>query len=104
MALRNYLYAKHSDAAQSTLINKSDDTTMTPKFPRRIKHERKSVSNAEISCPPERQIVLEDGAKQCANCADCPKKLHDGNPKIRVQIADELATNVAKMSVDDPVQ
>lgn len=69
MALRNYLYAKHSDQNQATLINKIENT----------------------KCPPERELVLEDGSRVCANCPDCPKKipLEDGRPKIRVAVEAE---------------
>ncbi|GEQ67522.1 hypothetical protein JCM33374_g1187 [Metschnikowia sp. JCM 33374] len=76
MALRNYLYAKHSSPAQAALISK----------------EPVSSTMDAPSCPPERALVLEDGTKVCANCADCPKKVKadDGSPKIRVQVENEV--------------
>ncbi|KAM9921943.1 hypothetical protein OXX59_006178 [Metschnikowia pulcherrima] len=75
MALRNYLYAKHSSPTQAALINKEP------------------VSTGEMqSCPPEKALVLEDGSKVCANCPDCPKKAKadDGSPKIRAQVENEV--------------
>lgn len=74
MALRNYLYAKHSDLDQAALINKE------MRFPRRTL----APKPAKLDCPPEKAIVLEDGLTKCANCADCPKKADV--PKVKVEL------------------
>lgn len=68
MALRNYLYAKHPDPVQTALINQ----------------EPSSCHNA---------IQLLDGTKQCANCADCPKKSVHDTPQVKVQLDREIDFN-----------
>lgn len=98
MALRNYLYAKHDgDTYTLTLINKSPSNEETnPKTRtsrRRVtgevhhhhhhhhhhhdddthSHTHSSKSHDE-ACGSGRELVMEDGSKKCANCADCPKK------------------------------
>lgn len=97
MALRNYLYAKHSDSIQSILINKAPGMR-TP----RVVTSRKQDKEDGDSCPPERQIVLDDGTSKCANCADCPKKRdNDGNPRIKVQVGEELTSSLSDMSIQE---
>lgn len=101
MALRNYLYAKHSDPHQILLID--HDPNMTPKVtPKIIKRLEMHQKTDQTTCPPERQLVLKDGSKVCANCADCPKKneAHDGNPKIKVQW-EELSNQVHELTVGE---
>lgn len=103
MALRNYLYAKHPDPYQTTLINR--DPNMAPKgrsfVPRKHHMELRSEPQNDTSCPPERQLQLEDGTKVCANCADCVKKgpFNDIKPKIMVQM-DDLSALVHDMTVE----
>lgn len=101
MALRNYLYAKHLDPLQSTLISRDPHLPMAGLNTQRIKHiGLKSDVSSQTLCPPEKQLVLDDGTKVCANCADCPKKSqnHDGNPKIKVQL-DDLSAQVHNMTL-----
>lgn len=99
MALRNYLYAKHNaDVRTSTLINKAPDAAQPATPLRRIKKVRltptSSAENAVGGCGSGRELVLEDGSKECANCADCPKKGADpAQPKLTVAIAEEFAEN-----------
>lgn len=94
MALRNYLYAKHLDPLQTSLINRDPRVSIPTRTSQKTKH-MKLESELTQSCPPEKQLVLDDGSKVCANCADCPKKTknHDGNPKIKVQL-DDLSAQV----------
>lgn len=108
MALRNYLYAKHLDPHQVLLIDHDPNMTskMSPKVTPRLMQPGKRIElhpeTQLTSCPPERQLVLEDGSKACANCADCPKKTatHDGNPKIKVQW-EELSSQVHELRVGE---
>ncbi|KAF5210178.1 hypothetical protein E0198_003044 [Clavispora lusitaniae] len=94
MALRNYLYAKHSDPFQRALINKDPASApeSAPQFKKRApKHKHISLADnvRDSECSSDRKIVLEDGSTKCANCADCPKKtmpMQDGNPKVKVQV------------------
>lgn len=53
-------------------------------------------------CTSERRVVLEDGTKKCADCADCPKKKADdaGAPKVQIQV-DVLATDISRMDVHE---
>lgn len=101
MALRNYLYAKHSDSSQSALINKSPSLQpQMTRFPRRSSSNPPQVYKQEL-CPPERQLVLEDGSRKCANCADCPRKAHESevSPKIKVEV-DKLPEAVGAMALE----
>lgn len=82
MALRNYLYAKHLDPRQAALINKDNKLT------------NRSESTRD-SCPPERELVLEDGSRVCANCPDCPKKFSSqvDKPLVEVVVEKEVCFN-----------
>lgn len=82
MALRNYLYAKHLDPRQAALINK--DSRLANKS-----------DKARETCPPERELVLEDGSRVCANCPDCPKKLLSkvDKPLVEVAVENEVSFN-----------
>lgn len=53
-------------------------------------------------CSSDRRIVMDDGTKKCADCADCPKKkvVEDGNPKVKVQV-DLLASDMSHMAVGE---
>lgn len=104
MALRNYLYAKHLDPHQIMLIDHDPNvavkvTPIVTKLGQRLDLHQKPN---QTSCPPERQLILDDGSKVCANCADCPKKTtaHDGNPKIKVQWED-LTTQMHELSMGE---
>lgn len=101
MALRNYLYAKHLDPLQSTLINRDPKLSMNTRFVDRKQHIDLDHDQSTL-CPPERQLELADGTKVCANCADCPKKTapDDGAPKIRVQL-DELSSHVYDLTMSE---
>lgn len=100
MALRNYLYAKHNaDERVSSLINKAPDANPTVPL-RRIKKVRLTPTHstkhpdADIACGSGREVLLENGNKECANCADCPKKASEPTrPKLTVAIAGEFAEN-----------
>lgn len=103
MALRNYLYAKHSDSNQSALINKSQvpQSPAMTRFPRRGSHVTPKPVESNNECPPERLIKLDDGTTKCANCADCPRKAHDEvSPRIMVEVSDRLPEEVSRMSLE----
>jgi hypothetical protein len=59
MALRNYLYAKHSNDITDAKINKKE-----------MKEEVRTHRSKTFKV-----IHKEDGTKECRNCVDCPKKL-----------------------------
>lgn len=61
----------------------------TPSPAPRARHSPKHFGAPKVTeCASDRQLVLPDGTKKCANCADCPKKktAEDGNPKVKVQV------------------
>lgn len=82
MALRNYLYAKHLDPKQSALISKDSMLKNRPVSPRQ-------------PCSSDRELVLEDGSRVCANCPDCPKKTVSNvdKPAVQVIVENEVSFN-----------
>lgn len=112
MALRNYLYAKHPDPSV-TLINKApgpvpDGGIAKPRFARRRPsgsghtHIHKKVST-DNECGSGREIVLDDGTKKCANCADCPRKSTKVEAKVQVEPVDTLESQVTHLYLNKEV-
>lgn len=75
VAFRKYLYTKHPDPR--TVLSKKDTQFQS------------TAAAAPPRCPPERELVLEDGSCVCANCADCPKKIVAPVDKPRVEVVVE---------------
>lgn len=82
MALRNYLYAKHLDPKQAALISKDSMLKNRPEAPRQ-------------PCASDRELVLEDGSRVCANCPDCPKNAVSkvDKPAVQVLVENEVSFN-----------
>lgn len=76
MALRNYLYAKHSNDITDAKINKKEmkEEVRTHRS-KTFKVIHKRPLQKQESCDSGRELILEDGTKECRNCVDCPKKL-----------------------------
>ena len=99
MALRNYLYAKHSNDITDTKINKRE--TKEEVIPHRSKtfkviHKR---PQKQESCDSGRELILEDGTKECRNCVDCPKKLSSlsestSNPMITPALSPQTSAKM----------
>ena len=77
------------------MINKSQALPPTMRFPRRASVPKP----VKQECPPERQLVLDDGTKKCANCADCPRKVDQVSPQVAVEV-DEVDVERLKLEVD----
>lgn len=105
MALRNYLYAKHSNDITDAKINKKETKEEVRSHRSRTFKVIHKKQQQTPECDSDRALVLEDGTKECRNCVDCPKKLDTQlaqtlGPRVTPQTSAKIGRAVSQLQVE----
>lgn len=103
------MYAKHNvDDELIAKINKVEGTSPIKKTHRRggkVVYRSKPILQEVLDpkeCNSGRELILEDGTKQCQNCSDCPKVDRESqNEQIaRIEPVIEVERQLQEMDIN----